>query len=266
MILQLKSLDKHYRHTHAINSVTADFNKGFYGLLGENGAGKSTLMRCIMGMEKYSGEIVLQDTRKSIGYLPQDFKVFENLTVRENMTFISQYKGGGDTIDSLLETVNLLDKKDAKAGELSGGMLKRLGIAQAMLGNPRVLLLDEPTSGLDPEERMRVCNYILEISGDKCVIMSTHIVRDAEELCDNLIVMHKGRLKYLGKTNELAETAAGKVYVMPYQEAEKQNVQSGIVKKYKENNSVRVLTNKACTGESVDPTTEDGYLCLLRDI
>ena len=266
MILQLKDLDKYYKKTHAIKKMTADLDKGFYGLLGENGAGKSTLMRCIMGMEKYSGKILIQDSLSAIGYLPQDFRVFGNLTVRENMDFIAGYKGGHDTVDSLLKTVNLWDKKDAKACELSGGMLKRLGIAQAMLGNPRVLLLDEPTSGLDPEERMRLCNYISEISGERCVIMSTHIVQDVDELCDKLMVMHQGELKYIGTTRNLARVAEGKVYMMPRDSAVEQKLQHSIIKTGREDNKVRVLTNEVCNGEQVSPTTEDGYLCLLRGI
>lgn len=269
MLCNIEELRKNYGKKQALRGVSLSLDVGVYGILGENGAGKTTLLRCICGLLRYKGKIEFGCSKKEIGYLPQAFDAFKNLTVRDNMEFFASYKGkdARNKIPELLEGVGLRDAADIKAGALSGGMKRRLGLAQSLLGDPRILVLDEPTSGLDPEERIRFSNLIEKAGRGRCVLVTTHIVQDVENLCNRLIVMHHGLICYDGIKEKAAEYARGKVFCIPKQEAEQMGLSGDIVQFYTaEQPMVRVVTNKKIEIEPVEPTVEDGYLCLLKEL
>lgn len=207
-MLEIRNVTKNFRRKRALNQINCKIDSGIYGLIGSNGAGKTTLLRCLTGLYRVNqGEILwngekIQQSRSykdSIGYLPQKLEVLKDLKVKEYM----EYFGDAKEMDpdqmkkeilEILERLNLKDHMEQKVGSLSGGMTRRLGIAQALLNDPKLLIFDEPTAGLDPEERMRFKNLIAELAGDRMIIISTHIVEDIDALCDQVIVMKKGRL------------------------------------------------------------------------
>lgn len=274
MICSINELNQFYGRKQVLKDISLSLENHVYGILGENGAGKTTLLRCICGLIPYKGRIEFGCEKSEIGYLPQEFPVFDNLTVGENLEFFAGYKkrksgekNPAEEIPSLLESVGLSDVIKNKAGTLSGGMRRRLGLAQSLLGNPKVLILDEPTSGLDPEERIRFRGLIERACRDRCVLITTHIVQDVENLCDRLIVLHHGRIAYEGETAAIAEYAEGKVYCIPKQEAEQKGLAGSIVQFYTaEQPMARVLTNEKLTEGAVKATVEDGYLCLLKEL
>lgn len=199
-----------------------------YGLLGRNGAGKTSLMRILATLSMpSSGEISingvsLKDTakiREMVGYLPQDFSFYRNMSVYGAMDYLGLLSNIPDNIRkerivTLLEQVNLKDDAKTKIKALSGGMKRRLGIAQALLHNPQILVVDEPTAGLDPEERIRFRNLLSEFADERIVILSTHISSDVESVCENIGVLNNGRLIWDGSTEELMQQADGKVYLI----------------------------------------------------
>ncbi len=196
----IRNVNKIFRKRYAVRNVTCEIAPGCYGLLGPNGAGKTTLLRCILGLYPVSdGEIIL-DKNEKIGYLPQRFGLFRELKVRDMMDYFAVAKGIAKKerkaeIEKVLKLVNLLERADDKVGNLSGGMQRRLGIAQAILGDPGIIFLDEPTTGLDPEERARFKEVIRELAQTgKIIIISTHIVEDVESVCDRVLIMKEGRL------------------------------------------------------------------------
>lgn len=190
-----------------------------YGLLGPNGAGKTTMMRCLTQNYPIKNDTIFDggiDVRNdndfiaSIGYLPQYFGLFKDLKVYDGMMMLYNLRfgnldGSREKIIEALEKVNLADKYDEKIGSLSGGMLRRLGIAQAIIGNPKLLIFDEPTSGLDPIERKRFKALINDIRSNKTIIISTHIVEDVENLCDEIIVLNRGEIVAQGSPNKLCQ-------------------------------------------------------------
>ena len=191
--LQLKEVRKSFRRKEILHGISCDLENGVYGLLGTNGAGKTTLMRCMTGYYQYKGDIILNESNvrkmglRKIGYLPQKFVGYPELSVYQMLEYFCNIKKLSrrewkDQIDQSLTYTNLEDKRDAKIRTLSGGMVRRVGIAQAILGDPQVILLDEPTSGLDPEERNRFKNVIDNISDGRIVILSTHIVEDRKSV------------------------------------------------------------------------------------
>lgn len=217
MELQLQHLCKHYGTKHAVNDVSTTLTPGVYGLLGANGAGKTTLMRMICGVLKpTSGNVCLngksidelgEDYYAHLGYMPQDFGFYPDFTAREFMCYMAAVKGldkkeATTRTEELLKLVNLHEVADKKIKSFSGGMKQRLGIAQAELNAPDILILDEPTAGLDPKERVRFRNIIAEIGKDNIVILSTHIVSDIEHIADNILMMKDGKLIYQGKRQE----------------------------------------------------------------
>ena len=211
-MLKIRGLNKTYaNHIQALKEINLDVPPGVFGLLGPNGAGKTTLMKILAtllepdsGAAEMNGIDLLNDkhgTRKMLGYLPQDFGLYPSLTAEQMLTYFAKLKGVGERkerdrlVDALLERVNLLDARKQKLGEFSGGMRQRLGIAQALIGQPRLIIVDEPTAGLDPEERVRFHNLLAETAGDDAVvILSTHIVADVSSLCSQMAVIRQGAI------------------------------------------------------------------------
>ena len=227
MELSVDRLTKHYGSKIAVDQVSATLKPGVYGLLGANGAGKTTFMRMLCAiLESTSGEVFLDgreitsmgaDYRNVLGYLPQDFGYYPNYTVMEFLLYVSALKGIPKKIakkraEKLLEEVGLSHVAHKKIKTFSGGMKQRVGIAQALLNNPEILILDEPTAGLDPKERVRFRNLISDYAGDKIVILSTHIVSDIEAIADEVLLMKKGKFVLQGSAYELIKKADGKVW------------------------------------------------------
>ena len=235
MELSLDRLTKHYGNKIAVDCVSATLKPGVYGLLGANGAGKTTLMRMLCAiLESTSGEVLLNgkevtsmgaDYRNVLGYLPQDFGYYPNYTAMEFLMYVAALKGIPKDIakkraNELLEVVGLSHVANKKVKTFSGGMKQRVGIAQALLNNPGILILDEPTAGLDPKERVRFRNLLSEYAGDKIVILSTHIVSDVEAIADEVLLMKKGKFVLQGTVQELTEKANGKVWELTVSPAE----------------------------------------------
>ena len=229
MDLSIKNLSKTYANgVQALNNVSLDISKGMFGLLGPNGAGKSTLMRTIATLQEADqgsvqlGDIdVLQqkhDVRKVLGYLPQEFGVYPRTNPMELLHHMAILKGitnkgqRKELIDDLLHRVNLYDFRKKAVSGYSGGMKQRFGIAQALLGNPQLIIVDEPTAGLDPGERNRFYNLLSEIGEHVIVILSTHIVQDVRQLCSRMAIINKGQLIYAGKPDEAIDELRGIVW------------------------------------------------------
>ncbi len=245
MELSVDRLTKHYGSKIAVDCVSAALKPGVYGLLGANGAGKTTLMRMLCAiLESTSGEVLLDGTevtsmgadyRNVLGYLPQDFGYYPGYTAMEFLMYVSALKGIPRTIarkraKDLLEEVGLSDAADKKIKTFSGGMKQRVGIAQALLNNPDILILDEPTAGLDPKERVRFRNLLSDYAGDKIVILSTHIVSDIEAIADEVLLMKKGKFVLQGSVPELIKKADGKVWelTVPQEETRKWQTNSTV--------------------------------------
>lgn len=203
--IEIKELNKFYgKKKQALSNVNLTIGQGMFGLLGRNGAGKTTLMKTLATLlQKQSGSISVcgipienaKAIRKIIGYLPQDFSIYPTMNVIEVMDYLGILSGIGSRerkkrIELLLKKVNLIEQKNKKVKALSGGMKRRLGIAQALLNDPKVLIVDEPTAGLDPEERIRFRNLLCDVAEERIVILSTHIVGDIEATCENLAILN----------------------------------------------------------------------------
>ena len=222
----IKNLSKNYGKKQALKNVDLTIRQGMFGLLGPNGAGKTTLMKIIATLlQKTEGDVRVcgidinndREIRRIIGYLPQDFSMYGNMSVYEAMDYLGVLSGLSrqqrkDRIPSLLEQVNLTDDVKTKVRAMSGGMRRRLGIAQALIHDPKVLIVDEPTAGLDPEERVRFRNLLSETAKDRVVILSTHIVGDVEATCEDIAVLNRGCVLFQGTVTELLEEASGRIY------------------------------------------------------
>ena len=228
-MLSIASLTHVYPNgTRALDDVSLEIPPGLYGLLGPNGAGKSTLMRCLATLQvPTSGRIRFGDIdvlaepqrlRAKLGYLPQDFGVYPRVSAYEMLDHLAVLKGLVDsgprreTVDALLNQVNLWDVRKKAIAGFSGGMRQRFGIAQAMIGNPALMIVDEPTAGLDPEERNRFNNLLAEIGATKVVILSTHIVDDVADLCSRMAILVDGRIVSAGTPGALIDGLKGKVW------------------------------------------------------
>ncbi len=231
MQLEIHNLSKTYSNgVQALKNVSLTISKGMFGLLGQNGAGKSTLMRTVATLQDadtgtihFNGIDVAKEPeklRKTLGYLPQEFGVYPNVTAEELLLHIADMKGivhkgeRKETVDALLQKVNLYDAKSKKLDGYSGGMKQRFGIAQALIGNPDLIIVDEPTAGLDPMERNRFYNLLSELGEDAVVILSTHIVEDVSTLCTDMAIIGQGQVVLTGKPHEVEETLRGKLYEM----------------------------------------------------
>ena len=225
-MIEIEHLDKFYGKKQALSDVSLTIEKGMFGLLGRNGAGKTTLMKVLATLsEKQGGNVTVceipieksAEIRKITGYLPQEFSMYPNMNVYDAMDYLGVLSGLGkkerkQRIPQLLHKVNLQDNYKTKVKALSGGMKRRLGIAQAILHNPKVLIVDEPTAGLDPEERVRFRNLLCEIAEERIVILSTHIVGDIEATCENIAVLDNGQLLYKGTVEKILQLVDGKVF------------------------------------------------------
>ena len=226
MNVQFKNLSKKYGGKYALKNFCAELSNGVYGLLGTNGAGKTTLINSFMGIIPSEGEIQIDGKNVRdlgaeflgmVGYLPQYPKFYKDFSVLEFLRYMCVLKDipkadVESRIAELLETVNLTDSATKKIGALSGGMRQRLGIAQAMLSDPGILILDEPTAGLDPRERIRFRNLISKFSENRIVILATHIVPDIEFIANNIILLHRGDMLRFGSPAELCDELTGKVW------------------------------------------------------
>ena len=256
MELIIKNLDKKYSNgVHALHDVSLTINKGMFGLLGPNGAGKSSLMRTLATLQDAdSGSVILGDidllnnkdaVRKILGYLPQEFGVYPRTSALELLDHLALLKGfdsGADRkqiVEQLLLKVNLWDYRKKAVSSYSGGMRQRFGIAQCLIGSPKLVIVDEPTAGLDPGERNRFYNILSEIGENIIVILSTHIVQDVRELCTQMAVMDKGRVLFSGNTDEAISEIKGKVWEKKVSKAELPEYQ----KDYK------IISNKLVGGQ-----------------
>lgn len=284
-MLELKSITKKFGKKEILHGIDFEFEKGIYGLLGPNGAGKTTLIRCITqlyplssGEISFFGNNIVSDTayRKNVGYLPQKFGLFKELTVYEMMCAMALMKEIGkaeldDEVKRCVELVNLTDKINDKVKTLSGGMIRRLGIAQTVLGNPKLILLDEPTAGLDPEERLRFKNIIAQMKDAHTVIISTHIVEDVEAICSNVVVMNAGRIVKSGTCADIQKCAQGKVFELKESDMQLLKEPYHIQHQF-DRNGVKMLQILSDVNQETDfiksvaPNVEDGYICILKNI
>ena len=230
MKIEINGLDVIYKNgNHAVKDMTLNIEEGMFGLLGPNGAGKSSLMKILVALMKpASGEVLIdgrniQKERKKLrtylGYLPQDFRFFTRLKTWEFLDYAGSLAGIRNkkqriqVVDELLDRVGLLEARDRKANKLSGGMKRRLGIAQALIGDPKIIVVDEPTTGLDPDERIRFRNILSDLSQNEVtIILSTHIVGDISSTCQNMALLNKGEMVYSGSPADLVKQAEGHVF------------------------------------------------------
>lgn len=275
MKIIVKNLEKSFGKHKALENLSVRFEKGIYGILAPNGAGKTTLLRCITGIyEPENGAIGFVDAQgelcspkaNTIGYLPQKFGIFKNMSVRDFMLYFAQMKGIEKSrqemeMEKCLQLVNLEDCIKKKVKKLSGGMVRRLGIAQALLGNPEILIFDEPTTGLDPEERMRFKRILAQLGKETIIIISTHIVEDIEAVCDKVIIMKHGKKVLEESTKKI--TNHMKSYIYELNEADLNNVKSDyrILKIYNKNNLLtnRIMSREKLQYEEVEAVLEDVY-------
>jgi len=236
--IKIENLNKVYPNgNYALKNLNLEISNGMFGLLGPNGAGKSTLMRILVTLMKPSGGKVTvngldlaknrREIRAMLGYLPQDFSFFSKLKTYEFLDYTARLAGMKNNslrkkaVDQMLEEVGLYEARDRNANKLSGGMKRRLGIAQALINNPKIIIVDEPTTGLDPEERIRFRNLLSTISTqDVIIILSTHIVGDISSTCHDMALLHEGQLAFSGSPEELVKQARGNVWLITATETE----------------------------------------------
>ena len=278
----ITGLSKSYWNKRALDQVDLVIEQGMFGLLGRNGAGKTTLMKILATLlPKGEGKISVcgvpiehtKEIRKITGYLPQDFSMYPSMRIEEAMDYLGilsgiETKERRARTEQLLRRVNLLEHRKEKVKALSGGMKRRLGIAQALLNDPKVLIVDEPTAGLDPEERIRFRNLLCEVAEERIVILSTHIVGDIEATCEKIAILNEGQLLYNGTVDELLEKARGQVYT---KEADRREVprlkkEFRITSMHTQGSRVylRFLSETPVPGAQVcEPNIEDAYMLYL---
>lgn len=287
MKLEIKNLSKTYGNgVKALQNISLTIGKGMFGLLGQNGAGKSTLMRTIATLQDPdSGSVhfndidVLkqpEDLRKTLGYLPQEFGVYPNVSAQELLLHIADMKGivdpgaRKDLVGALLQRVNLYNAKDNKLDGYSGGMKQRFGIAQALLGNPQLIIVDEPTAGLDPMERNRFYNLLAELGENIVVILSTHIVEDVSTLCDKMAVIGGGKLLLQGRPYDIEASLNERLWEIQIEKNELEEYQNNydVVSNRFHGGKLMItiladdMPNSKCWKKS--PTLEDAYFNLIN--
>lgn len=281
MELKMSNLTKEFRDITAVKNVSYTMTTGVYGLLGVNGAGKTTLMRMLCSLLKPTGGSITWDGedifemdgkyRKILGYLPQDFGYYPDFTVYDYLMYIASIKGvrpaaARQRIKLLLDQVGMKKAAKKKMKKLSGGMKRRIGIAQAMLGDPKILILDEPTAGLDPNERIRFRNLISELAGERLVLLSTHIVSDIEYIANEILLMQGGEIKASGTAEELLSAMPEEVWSL---EVEKEEIER-YMRNYKVSNVktipggavLRLISSEKPSSRAVreEATLEDLFL------
>ena len=285
MDVTVTNLSKRFRgDVYALTDVNLTLGTGMTGLLGANGAGKTTLMRTIAGVSKPTEGTVavgghdIRDpagraaVKRMLGYLPQEVELYPDLSCQELLDYIGLLKGQDDKrarrrqVEHLLEEVGLAEFATRKVGGLSGGMKRRLGIAQCLLGDPRLVIVDEPTAGLDPEERMRFRTLLANLGGNRTVILSTHILDDVAQTCPRVAVLNHGRVAYNGSVAGLVQCAQDSTYLVSTGGAEPSGTHSVVNAKVTNTGTVyRIVTGEPPAGaEPTPPTLEDGYVALLR--
>lgn len=286
-MIKIEHLSKKYGKKMVLDDINLEIKNGMYGLLGKNGAGKTTLMKILATLiNATNGTIEIEEVpiknkkkvRRLVGYMPQEFSFYPDFTCYEMLDYLLLLEGVSEAeerkeiILETLEQVNLLEEKRVKIKNLSGGMKRRLGIAQAIMTNPKVLIVDEPTVGLDPEERVRFRNLLSNLAKERIVLLSTHIVADIENTCENIGILQKGKLIYNGSMKNLIHTAQGFVWSVIFEEAEWEQIKetAGIdmnkVQSIKSNEgkvTVRFVSKEKLWehAESAEPTLENAYLC-----
>ncbi|WP_160686546.1 ABC transporter ATP-binding protein [Clostridium sp. C2-6-12] len=281
-MLSIKNVSKKYSSDFmAISNFNLELEGGVIGLLGANGAGKSTLMKLIATVSKPSEGIITwkgQDIHKNgdelrhdLGYLPQSFGVFPNLTAVEFLKYMAALKGlnmkkAKGRINELIDLLNLSDAANRSIGNYSGGMKQRIGIAQALLNDPKILIVDEPTVGLDPNERMNFRNLINSLSKDKIIILSTHIVSDVESSAEKIVLMNKGKLMCFCKNEELLSSLEGNVWECLIEESKLEDIKNkyitGNIIRRNDGMAVRVISETKPVSDAINmqPTLEDVYI------
>lgn len=281
--IEIKNLNKYYGKKHALQNINLHIEQGMFGLLGRNGAGKTTLMKTLATLlQKKDGEITVcgipienaKEIRRIVGYLPQEFSMYPSMSVTEAMDYLGILSGLGlaerkERTEMLLKRVNLTEHKSKKVKALSGGMKRRLGIAQALLNDPKVLIVDEPTAGLDPEERVRFRNLLSETAEDRIVILSTHIVGDIEATCEDIAILDSGKVLYNGTVDQLLISAQGKVFTKATDRNELPGLKHelAITGMHTQGKKVyvRFLSEQAVPdAEACEPNIEDAYMLYLN--
>jgi ABC-2 type transport system ATP-binding protein len=281
--IEVKGLTKTYEGgVRALKPTDLTITDGVFALLGPNGSGKTTFMRMLATLlEPTDGTATIDDLdirrksteiRRLLGYLPQDFGLYPSLSVEEQLDYMALLSEMTDPADRLeavervMHQANLSEIRGRRVGELSGGMRQRLGIAQALLTSPQLLIIDEPTSGLDPEERIRIRSLLAELGGDRVVILSTHIVADVEASADSLVILRYGEVLFTGTIDELIAKTRGRVWMVEVPrerlaEMKEQYVFTGVYRSG-ENMRIRVVADEVKNGSAqpVEPTLEDAYL------
>ena len=286
-MLSIKNVHKRFGDVHAMNNINLDLAPGLFGLLGPNGAGKSTLMRTLAtlqnpdeGIITYNGQDITKDPdiiRSTLGYLPQDFGVYPRMSALALLDHIAILKGIGNKaerksqVETLLQMVNLWTHKTASVSTFSGGMRQRFGVAQALLGDPHLIIVDEPTAGLDPLERQRFLDILSRAGDDKIIILSTHIIEDVRDLCTDMGVMGDGKLIVRGAPEDLIDRIQGQVWTQRFESDEevdrlKSEMQVLSTRRLRGATVVSVLSSKSpgAGWESRDVLLEDAYFAYLN--
>ena len=289
MQIKIEGLSKVYKNgNYAVKNLNLEIPNGMFGLLGPNGAGKSTLMRILVTLMKPSkGTVKVNDLdlaknrreiRAMLGYLPQDFSFFSKLKTYEFLDYAARLAGMKNgaarrtAVDQMLEEVGLFEARDRNANKLSGGMKRRLGIAQALINNPKIIIVDEPTTGLDPEERIRFRNLLSTLSTrDIIIILSTHIVGDISSTCDNMALLNKGELAFNGSPEMLTKEAEGNVWLIKATEAEylEINEKYPVISTIPTEGGweVQVVANEinGYYGKQIEPNLEHAYVYFMEN-
>lgn len=279
--LRLVNIEKRYKDKIAVDDINVSFGQGVYGLLGENGAGKTTLMRMLCGVLKPTQGKVLCDEmeisqmggayRNLLGYLPQDFGYYPDFTAQRFLQYMAALKAvtkekADSKIEELLEMVGLIDVKNKKLKTYSGGMIRRVGIAQALLNDPEILILDEPTAGLDPKERVRFRNIISSLGKNRTIILSTHIVSDIEYIADEILIMKAGMLVKAGDQETIIKDAKMHVWKCIVDERKAEELNSEYIvsnlKPYEGKTELRIVADTRPVDDAIEQeaTLEDVYL------
>ncbi len=279
MKIVLKNITKKYKNKEVLSHLNFEFDNKIYAFIGHNGSGKSTLMRIITGLiEPTQGEVIFYQNDKIIdykkvkfGYLSQEFNAFKEFTVYEQLEYFAimkkiNKKVYSNEIKKVLVEVNLWENKDVKCKKLSGGMIRRLGIAQTLLGSPDIIILDEPVVGLDPDERMRFMEIIKSIQLDIPIIFSTHIIDDISSLSPEIIFFKNGQIKFNGSSSQFIDSAKGKIYLCSRENLSK--IKERIASIKISENTYRVIASNRLNYDflqDITPCMEDAYIYLNQD-